>query len=202
MNIAEFFMLAMTFGPAAAIPYGLGFIDPTIIFITLLICYTLPVPAILHILEKFEKKEDYDNRIINEAVFLTKKQIFDLRKMSDQVTKVFHDWWGDLGYDLALAFLSFVMGFLWGAFIAFIMRIPKRRAYIAIFFGNIFGLIFWFAVAIGTIEIFDTSFFIIFIMFMTFYSYVYGRLREKRIIPIIIKKLEKEFGGSKKKKRR
>jgi len=191
MSLLEFFVLTFTFGPAAAVPYGLTFLDPGVIFATLLFCYTIPVPMILYILTAFEQKEDYKNRIINEAVFLTKKQLFELRKISDSVTKVFYEWWGDLGYDLALAFLSFVLGFLWGTFLAFLMRLPKKRAYIAIFFGNLFGLIFWFAVAIGTIRIVDSSFFVIFFLFVSLYAYIYGKTREKRIIPIIVERIRK-----------
>ena len=191
MSLLEFFILTFTFGPAAAVPYGLTFLNPGVIFVTLLFCYTIPVPIILYILTAFEQKEDYKNRIINEAVFLTKKQLFELRKIADSVTKVFYDWWGDLGYDLALAFLSFVLGFLWGTFLAFLMKLPKTRAYIAIFFGNLFGLIFWFAVAVGTINIVDSSFFVIFFLFLSLYSYVYGKAREKRIIPIIVERIRK-----------
>jgi hypothetical protein len=202
MSLAEFFILTFTFGPAAAIPYGLTFLDPTVIFVTLLFCYTIPVPIILYVLTAFEQKEDYKNRIINEAVFLTKKQLFELRKISDSVTKVFYDWWGDFGYDVALAFLSFALGFLWGTFLAFLMRLPKKRAYVAVFFGNLFGLIFWFAVAVGTISIVDSSFFIIFFLFVSLYAYLYGKAREKRILPIIVERVEKGLRkmGKRKKK--
>lgn len=203
MSLLEFFILTFTFGPAAAVPYGLTFLDPGVIFVTLLFCYTIPVPVILYILTAFERKEDYQNRIINEAVFLTKKQLFELRKISDSVTKVFYEWWGDLGYDLALAFLSFALGFLWGTFLAFLMKLPKARAYIAVFFGNLFGLVFWFAVAMGTIDIVDSSFFIIFFLFLSVYFYLYGKAREKRILPIIVERIrdsakEKKKGRKKK----
>ena len=201
MSLLEFFILTFTFGPAAAVPYGLTFIDPGVIFVTLLFCYTIPVPVILYILTAFEQKEDYKNRIINEAVFLTKKQLFELRKISDSVTRVFYEWWGDLGYDIALAFLSFVLGFLWGTFLAFLMRLPKTRAYIAVFYGNLFGLIFWFAVAIGTIKIVDSSFFVIFFLFVSLYSYLYGKAREKRIIPIIVDMIRKSRKKAHKKKK-
>jgi len=202
MSLAEFFVLTFTFGPAVAIPYGLTFLEPGIIFLTLLICYTLPVPAIIYILNKFEEKEDYKNRLINEAVFLTKKQIFELRKISDQVTKTFIDWWGDLGYDIALAFLSFVLGFLWGAFFAFIMKIPRKRAYIAIFFGNLFGLVVWFAISIGTLNVVDTRFFIAFMLFLSLYSFLYAKFREKRIIPIIVERAEKGIKKMRKKRKK
>ena len=201
MSLLEFFILTFTFGPAAAVPYGLTFLDPGIIFVTLLFCYTIPVPIILYILTAFEQKEDYKNRIINEAVFLTKKQLFELRKISDSVTRVFYEWWGDLGYDIALAFLSFVLGFLWGTFLAFLMKLPKTRAYIAVFYGNLFGLIFWFAVAIGTIKIVDSSFFVIFFLFVSLYSYLYGKAREKRILPIIVEMIRKSRKKARKKKR-
>jgi len=201
MSLLEFFILTFTFGPAAAVPYGLTFLNPGVIFVTLLFCYTIPVPIILYILTAFEQKEDYRNRIINEAVFLTKKQLFELRKISDSVTKVFYEWWGDLGYDIALAFLSFVLGFLWGTFLAFLMRLPKTRAYIAVFYGNLFGLIFWFAVAIGTIKIVDSSFFVIFFLFVSLYSYVYGKAREKRILPIIVEMIRKSRKKAHKKKK-
>jgi len=201
MSLLEFFILTFTFGPAAAVPYGLTFLDPGVIFVTLLFCYTIPVPIILYILTAFEQKEDYKNRIINEAVFLTKKQLFELRKISDSVTRVFYEWWGDLGYDIALAFLSFVLGFLWGTFLAFLMRLPKTRAYIAVFYGNLFGLIFWFAVAIGTIKIVDSSFFVIFFLFVSLYSYLYGKAREKRIIPIIVDMIRKSRKKAHKKKK-
>jgi hypothetical protein len=201
MSLLEFFILTFTFGPAAAVPYGLTFLDPGVIFVTLLFCYTIPVPVILYILTAFEQKEDYKNRIINEAVFLTKKQLFELRKISDSVTRVFYEWWGDLGYDLALAFLSFVLGFLWGTFLAFLMKLPKTRAYIAVFYGNLFGLIFWFAVAIGTINIVDSSFFAIFFLFVSLYSYLYGKAREKRILPIIVEMIRKSGKKARRKKR-
>jgi len=201
MSLLEFFILTFTFGPAAAVPYGLTFLNPGVIFVTLLFCYTIPVPIILYILTAFEQKEDYKNRIINEAVFLTKKQLFELRKISDSVTRVFYEWWGDLGYDIALAFLSFVLGFLWGTFLAFLMRLPKTRAYIAVFYGNLFGLIFWFAVAIGTIKIVDSSFFVIFFLFVSLYSYLYGKAREKRIIPIIVDMIRKSRKKAHKKKK-
>ena len=201
MSLLEFFILTFTFGPAAAVPYGLTFIDPGVIFVTLLFCYTIPVPVILYILTAFEQKEDYKNRIINEAVFLTKKQLFELRKISDSVTRVFYEWWGDLGYDIALAFLSFVLGFLWGTFLAFLMRLPKTRAYIAVFYGNLFGLIFWFAVAIGTIKMVDSSFFVIFFLFVSLYSYLYGKAREKRILPIIVEMIRKSRKKAHKRKK-
>ena len=201
MSLLEFFILTFTFGPAAAVPYGLTFLNPGVIFVTLLFCYTIPVPIILYILTAFEQKEDYKNRIINEAVFLTKKQLFELRKISDSVTRVFYEWWGDLGYDIALAFLSFVLGFLWGTFLAFLMRLPKTRAYIAVFYGNLFGLIFWFAVAIGTIKMVDSSFFVIFFLFVSLYSYLYGKAREKRILPIIVEMIRKSRKKAHKRKK-
>jgi len=201
MSLLEFFILTFTFGPAAAVPYGLTFLNPGVIFVTLLFCYTIPVPIILYILTAFEQKEDYRNRIINEAVFLTKKQLFELRKIADSVTKVFYEWWGDLGYDIALAFLSFVLGFLWGTFLAFLMRLPKTRAYIAVFYGNLFGLIFWFAVAIGTIKMVDSSFFVIFFLFVSLYSYLYGKAREKRILPIIVEMIRKSRKKAHKRKK-
>jgi hypothetical protein len=200
MSVAEFFILIFTLGPAAAIPYGLTFLPAELIFIILLFCYTVPVPVILYVLKKFEEKEDYKNRIINEAVFLTKKQLFELRKISDQITKMFSDWWGDLGYDLALAFASFALGFLWGAFFAFLMRLPTRRAYFAIFFGNIFGLVFWFAISISTFNLVGPEFFIIFALFLSLYFYLYGKMREKRILPIIVERVQR-LGKRKKKKK-
>jgi len=194
MGLWEFFFLIFTFGPAAAIPYGLVFLTPEIIFIVLAFCYTIPVPIILYALDALEGKEDYKNRLVNEAVFLTKKQLYQMRKLSDNIVKVFNDWWGDLGYDLALAFLSFALGFLVAAFAAFLIKIPRKRAYIAIFFGNIFGLIFWFAISIGTIKIFDSRFFMILSIFLAVYFYIYGKAREKRILPAIVKL----FSGKKK----
>lgn len=202
MSYLEFFALVYTFGPAAAIPYGLTFLDAWAIFFTLLICYMLPVPLLLHVLRKIDEKEDYKNRVINEAVFLTKKQIFEIRKISDQITRVFIEWWGDLGYNLALAFIAFSVGFIWAAVAAFIMKIPRKKAYMSIFFGTFAGLVFWFTVAITTIDVVSPLFFIILMLFFSLYSFIYAKMREKRIIPIIIEKVEKELKESKKKKKR
>ena len=191
MGLEQFFLLVFTLGPAAAIPYGMTFLNSTLMFLVLIVCYTLPVPVILYVLDRFEEKEDYKNRIINEAVFQTKKQIYEAKKISDQITKTFIDWWGDLGYDLSLAFISYALGFIIAAFVAFFMKLPRPRAYFAIFFGNLFGLVFWFAISIGTITIVRPEFFMIFALFLAFYFYIYGKAREKRVVRDVIKKISR-----------
>jgi uncharacterized membrane protein len=190
LDILSFFVLVYTFGPAAAIPYGLAFMPGELILVVLFFCYALPVPALLYMLNKLEFKNDYENKLMNEVVSITRKQIAGFRKMSNQIIETFIDWWGDLGYDIALVFISFALGFIIASIAAFLIKLPRKRAYVAIFCGNLVGLLFWYAVSVGMLEIgVDSTFFIILSLFLAITFYLYGQAREKRILRDIVKAL-------------
>jgi len=118
--------------------------------------------------------------------------------MADNIVNEFYKQWGDLGFYVSIAFLSFAFGFLWAAVIAYMMKLRRKAAYIAIAIGNIAGLIFWFLVAQGVLGFVDPLVFMLFVLFMSLNFFVYGEFRERSVLMRMRNLIPKEMGIRKK----
>lgn len=184
-----FIALAFTGGPAVAIPYALSDMPVGAIFLTLLLCYTLPLPLLFYVFGFFEGRDDYKIRLLNKIVSLTKGEIRRFTRSADRVVEKLVQKWGGMGYYVSFIFLSFAVGFLWAALIAHLLRVPRQRAYTAIAFGALLGLLFWFLVVLWSIEFVNVYFFVILVLCLAGVSFIYGHLHEIKTLREILRKM-------------
>lgn len=183
-----FIGLAFTAGPAVAIPYALGAMSVAEIFFTLLLCYTLPLPLLFYVFGFFERRDDYKIRLLTKIVSFTKGEVRIFKHGADKVVDKLVDRWGERGYYVSFAFLSFAMGFIWAALIAHMLCVPRQRAYLSIAIGTMLGLAFWFAVVAFSIEFVNAYFFLILTLILALVFFVYGHMQENRMLHEILRK--------------
>lgn len=182
--IGKFFLLAYTFGPAAAIPYAMSsmaHVNLLLIFLVLLIAYTAPLPIIFLILDKFHyssvAKKSVFQRLIGKQVEAAKDQ-----KMMNNVYKSFVETWGYKGFYMALFTMTFAFGFLWSALIAYLLKLPRVRSYVAIGFGNLVGTLFWIFISVQTKAFIKPKWVIIIVILATVTLFLYGEIRERKVL--------------------
>lgn len=176
MGIPEFIIIAYLFGAVAAIPYGAQLMDPVNVILSLAALYALPLPLIFYVLEKIDVKKD--KRIIRHFYRLTNASMRAGKRSTEWITRRFHNRWGDLGYFIALMFLSFALGFLLATAAAYALEMEKKRAYIAIVLGTLAGITFWSYITLFSLSNVNPSAFITITLGISLVSFAYGRIRE------------------------
>jgi hypothetical protein len=182
MSFSAFLAIALTLGPAVAIPYGLGFMSAVEIYVTLFLLYMLPLPPLFYIMGKIEGRDDYRNIVLNHFVGFAKRQAKKVARSYDAVFRLFNKRYGDLGYELSVGLVAFSVGVIWASAFAFIMRLPRRRAYVAIGGGTLAGLLFWMFVTLQSVAFVDAQFFAILVLILAGEFYFYGRYRERQML--------------------
>lgn len=182
--IGKFLLLAYTFGPAAAIPYAMSsmsHINLFWIFLALFLAYTAPLPLVFFILDKFHypsvAKKNVFQKMLGKQVKAAKDQ-----KMMNDIYNSFIETWGYKGFYFGLFTLTFAFGFLWSTLIAYLLKLPRLRSYIAIGFGNLVGTLFWIFISIQTKAFIKPKWVIIIVILATVTLFLYGEIRERKVL--------------------
>lgn len=185
--LGEFFLLAYTLGPAAAIPYAIDLMNPGILFLTLFIAYTAPLPLLFLVLDRLNYRKSAEKHVLRR---IAEKPIREAKGRSNmhKIYESFVNKGGYMGHFLGLATLAFAFGFLWAALIAYVMKLPRFRSYIAIGFGNIAGLLFWIFITVQTKAFINPKWVIIIVLLVTLALFLYGEIRERKILKKIKEK--------------
>ena len=176
MGIPEFIVIAYLFGAVAAIPYGVGLMDLWSVIMSLLALYSLPLPLIFYVLEKIDDRRD--KRIIRHFYKLTNASMKAGKRSTEWISRRFHKRWGDLGYFIAIMFLSFALGFLLATAAAYALELEKKRAYVAIVLGTLAGMLFWSYITLYSLSTVSPNSFILVTLGISVASFAYGRIRE------------------------
>ena len=190
MEFAYFIILAYALGPAAAMPYGIHFMSFWDMFITLIICYTVPIPALFYILKKMEGNDR--SRIMKMMKKATDKPIKFSAKSSEWIMYKFHQRFGHIGYLMSLVFLSFALGYLWATAVAYVFEFERKRAYAAIITGTIAGLLFWSCVAYFSVNIISPSTFMLASLALALISFIAGKIQDQKVIKNMAKQDKQE----------
>jgi uncharacterized membrane protein len=182
MSFWEFLVYAFTAGPAVAMPYGLQMMPWDEVLVSLILCYSLPMPLIFYLFRFFEKREDYKNRYVNRLMSLSKKEARSFARKMKNVMNSFLKNYGELGYEISLAFLAFAFGFIWAALVAYLLRLPKLRATFTIFAGVMAGLIFWYLVIKYSLHFLQPTTVTAVMLACAGIFFVYGYIRETSVL--------------------
>ncbi len=179
--IGRFLLLAYTVGPAAAIPYASTHISMHWIFLSLFIAYTAPLPLLFFILDRFHYPSATKKHLIHRMIGKPVKKVKD-KNLMNKIYCSFEGKWGYLGHYFGLGSLAFAFGFLWVAILAYVLKLPRTRSYLAIGIGNIIGLIFWIFIIVQTKGFIKPKRVIIIVLLVTFLLFLYGEARKRKIL--------------------
>lgn len=186
MQFTDFLVLAYLFGPAVAMPYGQTFMSFWDMITTLIICYSIPLPAIFYALKKIDT--DSTHRLVKLVKRATDKPIKYSAKSSEWIITKFNERFGHLGYMISLTLLSFGLGYLWATVVAYVFEFDRKNAYIAIVSGTLASLLFWSTIAYYSINVISPSTFLIATLLLSLASFVYGKARESEVIRTIMQR--------------
>ncbi len=187
MGFSKFLALAYTLGPAYAIPYATGFMSFHEIILSLIILYSIPLPLIFLILQKKP-----NNRLTRGFLVIVKIPYKVTKKTAENITQLFEQKMGYHGYYASLIFISFSLGFLWAAVIAYLMNFHRKAAYLCILTGTIIGLLFWSAVTYFSLKIVSPTTLICIFLLISFLSFINSWMKEKEVIKTVKNKLKRK----------
>lgn len=187
----KFFLLTYTLGPAAAIPYAIGEINLSLVLTILFISYTAPLPIMFFILDKLHYETSAKQHILKKILHHPVKKAKD-KKVMNRIYNSFVGKWGYIGHYLGIFTLAIAFGFLWAAIIAYLMKLPRLRSYIAIGLGNLVGILLWTFTIVQTKGFIKPKWVIITVLLVTFTLFLYGEIHEIKILRKI-KQKQKEL---------
>lgn len=188
----KFILLAYLFGPVVAVPYGLTSLHllPWELFLYLSFLYLLSLPFLFKILELGGHTKIYQGRIIEKICqtcgIKAEKEVKKVEKSGNELLQYFQNKIGHLGFYLAISIFTFLFGVFLAALFSYLLKIKRKRAFLAISGGIFLGNFFWISVIYYSLPMMKLEF--IFIL-LSIYLLLYGRKREIDII----KKIGKKF---------
>ena len=180
MQFTDFIVLAYLFGPAVAMPYGLTFMSLWDMLATLIICYSIPLPAIFYVLKKMDCEEC--SRPIKLMKRAADKPIRFSAESSEWIVNKLIKRFGNFGYVISIALLSFALGYLWATIVAYFFKFERKYAYLAIVSGTAASLLFWSTIAYYSINVISPSAFLAAALLLSIASFGYGKLKESQKI--------------------
>ena len=79
-----------------------------------------------YILELLGYTKHHKRAIVEKFALITKKEVKEVRKNTEELSSKFYSHFGHFGYYLALIFFAFTLGVAWAAVIAFALRLRLR----------------------------------------------------------------------------
>lgn len=180
----NFLIISILFGPGMAISYGLEnpLFMPTAHLSTLLVIESLSVILVYTILRLLPTETRFKNKLLDKIALhihgSRKSAISVMENVSDKFKKNF----GDLGFYMALALISFAYGVYIAAAVAYFLKIKLKQAVISIAIGGAFAIVFWWYLALGAIPFVTPTLIFVVITGLSIAFMIYGFFRENRVI--------------------
>ncbi len=182
--LTRFLTVAAVFGPGMAVSYGLTYpgFQPLAYLALLLFFEVISVLLVYVALNLLPIEQRFENKILDKVALHVHKTRRDMMGRMDSLSVRFRRNFGDLGFYMALALISFAYGVYVAGAIAYFLRIRLRRAMVAIGMGALVSIVFWWFLAIGAIP-FVTPLLVIGVTTgASIVFFAYGWVRENRII--------------------
>jgi uncharacterized membrane protein len=199
--LTKFLAVSVFLGPGVAISYGLtnlGF-RPVAHLLTLLVINLISIFVIYEVLRHLPLERRFENKILDKVVTQIHGSRKSMEKAMKTLTDMFEKSFGDIGFYMALALISFAYGVYVAAAIAFFVRVRLRLAVISITLGAVLSLIFWWYLAIGAIPLITPALVFIATTSISIAFMVYGLVREneviKRVGKLLVEKREELTKG-------
>lgn len=180
----EFLLISIFLGPGLAISYGLGDpgFNPAANLISLLLLETLGVAIVYFILRTVPTDIRFNNRILNRVAHHLRGTRTAAVKTLENVSELFTSRIGDMGFYVALAFISFAYGVYVAAIVAYLLKVRLRRAMVSIASGGAVAIIFWYFMALGYVPfITPVSVFVLVTMLSAIFI-TYGYFQENCVV--------------------
>ena len=189
----KFIVVSAILGIGMGMSYGLEnpSFDPITHLFTLLLFNVIAVVLIYVILQKLSLKKRFENKILNRVM----QQVYGSQKGIEATVKKismkFESRFGNIGFYMAFALITFAYGTYVTAAIAFLIKVKLKHAMISIAIGSIFAIVFWWYLAIGAIPFISPTLIFVVTTSVSTILIGYGLIKEKRIVNRIISEVLK-----------
>lgn len=176
-----FLITSVFFGPGMAIYFGLDNpnFNPTANLPMLLIVETVAIILVYIGLSKLPKSTRFKHRLMKKATSTVRNGRQDIEKKLQNASENFKGTFGELGFYMALALISFAYGVYISAVVAYFMNVEIKRAVASIAVGGAIAIVFWWYLAIGVIPFVTPPLVFAVTMGLTILLIVYGVLKIK-----------------------
>jgi uncharacterized membrane protein len=180
----DFWIISIFLGPGLAISYGLEnpFFNPAAHLLGLIIVQTASIAAMYMILHVLPTNVRFSNKVLEKVMKQAHDTKDDVIHVLHNATGLFKKNFGDLGFYMALAFISFAYGVYIASIVAYLLKVRLKRAMISIATGGAFAVVFWYFLALGYIPFITPVTVFITVTAISAAFMVYGEIREKRVI--------------------
>ena len=196
----KFIVVSAILGIGMGISYGLEnpSFNPITHLFTLLIFNILAVVLIYAILRKLPLEKRFENKIIDRVIQHVHGSQKGMEATVNKVYRNFESRFGNIGFYMAFALITFAYGTYVTAAVAFLIRVKLKQAMASIAIGSIIAIVFWWYLALGMIPYITPTIIFVVVTSSSILLIGYGLIKEKRIVNKIIaevlklKKLQKE----------
>ena len=180
----DFWIISILLGPGLAISYGLEnpSFNPAAHLLGLILVQTASIAVVYLILHILPTDIRFKNKVLSKVMKQAHDTKDDVITVLHNVTGIFKKNFGDLGFYMALGFISFAYGVYIASIIAYLLKIKLKRAVIAIASGGAFAVIFWYFLALGYIPFITPVTVFATVTAISIIFMIYGIIRENRII--------------------
>lgn len=181
---AKFVGVSIVFGPGMGISYGLEnpAFQPVRHLTNLFIINIASIAIIYAVLRYLPLQKRFENKILNKVMGHVQGSKASIEKTLNNVSKNFEKHFGDIGFFMALALITFAYGPYIAAAIAFFISVRLKRAMIAIAIGSLAALIFWWYLALGAIPFITPTLIFVVVTGASILLFTYGWIRENRLL--------------------
>jgi MFS family permease len=186
----EFIILSYLFGPAVAIPFAWDILPIWAVFLFILASHLIVLPLFFAIFSLAGYKDMGKRRVVRRISSGMNREIEEVRENTVEILELFTKRYsGFLGYYLAIVFISFSLGFGWAAVLAFSLKLPRLRSYIAILSGTILSFVFWYLVFLNSIQFIGARVMMLFGVMVGILLLFYGNVKENEAVENVAGKL-------------
>jgi uncharacterized membrane protein len=183
----RFLFVSIIAGPGMAISYGLEnpAFKPLAHLALLWAVNLISIIVIYALLDIIPLKRRFENKLLSKVMGHVHGSREGMEKILDRVSGIFESRFGDIGFYMALAFISFAYGPYIAAIVAFFISVNLRRAIISIAVGSTTALIFWWYMALGMIPFVTPTLVFVVVTGISIVFMIYGFARENRIVNML-----------------
>ena len=180
----KFVAVSIVFGPGMGISYGLEnpTFNPGAHLFTLLIVNILAVIIIYVFLRKFPLEKKFENKFLEKINQQLQGSQKDMELTMIKVSKKFQSYFGNIGFYLAFALITFTYGPYTTGALSFFIMIKIKQAMISITIGSFLSIVFWWYLAIGAIPLITPTMVFVVVTGASLLSMGYGLIKERQII--------------------
>ena len=197
----RFIVVSAILGIGMGISYGLEnpSFNPITHLLTLLMFNILAVVLIYAILRKLPLEKRFENKFIDRVMQHFHGSQKGMEATVNKISKNFESRFGDIGFYMAFALITFAYGTYVTAAVAFLIRVKLKQAMVSIAIGSIMAIVFWWYLALGMIPFITPTIIFVVVTSVSILLIGYGLIKEKRIVNKVIaevlklKKLRKEI---------